>query len=55
MNLTLSIQPLLAKCAVCVAQETPYGWWWFSGTVLVGSVATALWLVWRDDRARRVG
>lgn len=53
MVLNLIAVPMVAKCAVCIAQETPNGWWWFGGIVLVGAVAAAAWMVWSDDRSRR--
>jgi len=43
--------PMFGRCAACVAQETPYGWWILTAVVAVASVALALVFVWLDRRA----
>ncbi len=40
----------MARCAACVANETPYGWWILSAAVLVASLAAAGLVIWRDLR-----
>lgn len=42
---------MFGRCAACVAQETPYGWWILTAVVAVASVALALVFVWLDRRA----
>lgn len=42
----------MARCAACVANETPYGWWILSAVVLVLSLGAAGLLIWRDGRRR---
>lgn len=49
--LNLGLPP--AKCAVCIASETPHGGWWLAGIVLVLAVAGAVALLWADGRGRR--
>ncbi len=46
------LAPPLARCAACVANETPYGWWILSGIVLLGSVIVAGWFIWSDAKER---
>jgi len=43
---------LLAKCAVCVANETHGGWYVLSGVILAGSIGLALFFVWQDRQQR---
>ncbi|MBM4341920.1 MAG: hypothetical protein FJ100_00885 [Deltaproteobacteria bacterium] len=45
------INPMpMARCAACVANETPYGWWILSAVVLVTSLCAAGFVIWRDLR-----
>ncbi len=44
---------LLGGCAVCAANDTDYGWFVLSGTVLLGAMAVAAFFAWRDGHRRQ--
>ncbi|MCO4762238.1 MAG: hypothetical protein KC502_12080 [Myxococcales bacterium] len=45
---------LIGGCAVCAANDTDYGWFILSGTVLLAAMGVASFFAWKDGQTRRV-